>query len=384
MEHRDNISYAFTVIVVLAIMLVVDLSIGLLLLQNPRMIELPLLLITLVYALDIAFLYSTGIRRGVCTVVSMALTLYMLLTITPRVPSLECYLLLTSLVLKSCSLSLLTIGRFTSSIASLRLTLKVGRKRIGLLVLKIARVVEYLSETPQFFFIVPFMILLVVAALFLSWGNEQYANSLAVYAYYQLVLGVIAAIATTITRQLPALPASTKPRVPKAEKESYIIPYLPTPYPIIDRIVDLANPRAGEVFCDFGSGDGRILVAMASRGCYSIGIEIDRKLVKKSLKNARKLHQNIDIILGDMFYNPLRRVDIVYTFLDEKAMRLLRRDLEEMIERGTRLVSLTYRIPERKPTLVLNAYDESVLEPIRTLVGDLIEKLREYKIYIYM
>ena len=65
-------------------------------------------------------------------------------------------------------------------------------------------------------------------------------------------------------------------------------------------------------------------------------------------------------------------------------MKLLRKDLEEMIEKGTRVVSLTYRIPERKPTLILNAYDESVLEPIRTLVGDLIEKLREYKIYIYM
>jgi len=168
------------------------------------------------------------------------------------------------------------------------------------------------------------------------------------------------------------------------ERETYIVPYSPTPPTLIDRVVEVADPKPYEVFCDFGSGDGRILVAMAGRGCYSIGIEIDRKLVKKSLKNTRKLHQNIDIIWGDMFYNPLRRVDIVYTFLDEKAMRLLRKDLEEMIEKGTRVVSLTYRIPEMKPTLILNAYDESLLEPIRTLVGDLIEKLREYKIYVYM
>ena len=135
---------------------------------------------------------------------------------------------------------------------------------------------------------------------------------------------------------------------------------------------------------DSGSGDGRILVAMASRGCYSIGIEIDRKLIKKSLKKIRKLNHNIDIIWGDMFYHPLRRVDIVYTFLDEKAMKLLRQDLEEMIGKGTKVVSLTYRIPGRKPALVLNAYDESILDPVRTLVGNLIDKLREYKIYVYM
>ena len=263
MKYRSTISSTSLIIVVLAIVLMIDFSIGLLLLQHPRIVEIPLLLATLIYALDIAFIYSTGLRRVLYTTTSMALTLYILLDITPQVPSLEYCLLLTSLILKLYSLSLVTVESYTRSIASLRLTLRVGRKRIKLLVLKTARVMEYLSETPQFFFIIPFMILLTVAAIFLSWGREQYANSLATYAYYQLVFGVIAAIATTITRRPPALPAPIKPRVPIVEEESYIIPYLPTPYPIIDRIVDLADPRAGEVFCDFGSGDGRILIAVA-------------------------------------------------------------------------------------------------------------------------
>ena len=383
MKYRSTISSTSLIIVVLAIVLMIDFSIGLLLLQHPRIVEIPLLLATLIYALDIAFIYSTGLRRVLYTTTSMALTLYILLDITPQVPSLEYCLPLTSLVLKLCSLSLVTVESYTSSIASLGLTLKVGRKMIKLSVLKTAGIVRYLSETPQFFFIIPFMVLLAVAVLFLSWGSERYASSLATYACYQLVFGVIAAIATTITRRPPALPAPTKPRVPIAEEESYIIPYLPTPHPIIDRIVDLADPRTGEIFCDFGSGDGRILVAMASKGCYSIGIEIDRKLIKRSLKNTRKFNHNIDIIWGDMFRNPIRRVDIIYTFLDEKAMSMLKPYLKNLMRTGTRVVSLTYEIPDVKPTHVFDAYEDIQLALLSTLASELTDKLREYKIYVY-
>lgn len=40
------------------------------------------------------------------------------------------------------------------------------------------------------------MILLSAAAAYLSLGNESYANDVAVYAYYMLVLGVILQIAS--------------------------------------------------------------------------------------------------------------------------------------------------------------------------------------------
>ena len=39
-------------------------------------------------------------------------------------------------------------------------------------------------------FVIVFMFLLVSAAFFLAYGNENFANELAVYAYYFLVIGV--------------------------------------------------------------------------------------------------------------------------------------------------------------------------------------------------
>ncbi|MGQ9597769.1 MAG: hypothetical protein ACUVUS_10490, partial [Thermoproteota archaeon] len=55
----------------------------------------------------------------------------------------------------------------------------------------IGRVKSYLEENWGAPFIVVFMMLLMVAALFLASGLEGLANEVAVYAYYSLVIGVV-------------------------------------------------------------------------------------------------------------------------------------------------------------------------------------------------
>ena len=53
------------------------------------------------------------------------------------------------------------------------------------------RLKSYLKENWGAPFIIGFMILLILAAAYLSVGNEAFADELAVYAYYSLVIGVI-------------------------------------------------------------------------------------------------------------------------------------------------------------------------------------------------
>ena len=159
--------------------------------------------------------------------------------------------------------------------------------------------------------------------------------------------------------------------------------FLPTPALLMDRIMDLANLRKNEIFCDLGSGDGRMLVAAASRGAYAVGIEIDKGLIKKAKEAVWNHRENIDLILGDILYNPLIHVDVVYTFLDENTMRSLRRYFREILKKGARIISLTYKIPGLKPTTILSAYDERQLSLLRPLLGDIVEQLKVYRIYIY-
>jgi hypothetical protein len=60
------------------------------------------------------------------------------------------------------------------------------------------RTKNYFKENWGAPFIIAFMILLIIAAIYLSIGNEAYANEIAIYAYYALVIGVLLQLASYI------------------------------------------------------------------------------------------------------------------------------------------------------------------------------------------
>ena len=48
-----------------------------------------------------------------------------------------------------------------------------------------------------------------------------------------------------------------------AAQEGKIVPYVPTPQEIVDRMLEMAQVKKGDVVYDLGSGDGRIVVTAA-------------------------------------------------------------------------------------------------------------------------
>ena len=64
--------------------------------------------------------------------------------------------------------------------------------------MKIRIPIGYFKENWGAPFIIAFMILLIIAAGYLSAGNESFANELAIYAYYSLVVGVLLQLASFI------------------------------------------------------------------------------------------------------------------------------------------------------------------------------------------
>jgi len=43
------------------------------------------------------------------------------------------------------------------------------------------------------------------------------------------------------------------------------VPFIPSPVDVVEVMLELARPRAGELLIDLGSGDGRILIEVAKR-----------------------------------------------------------------------------------------------------------------------
>src|SRR5271165_3015041 len=60
-----------------------------------------------------------------------------------------------------------------------------------------------------------------------------------------------------------------------------LAPYVVSPQNIVDRMLEMADLKAGEMLYDLGSGDGRILITAVQRfHAKAVGVEISDSLVK--------------------------------------------------------------------------------------------------------
>ncbi|HXK26815.1 MAG TPA: class I SAM-dependent methyltransferase, partial [Candidatus Binatia bacterium] len=57
------------------------------------------------------------------------------------------------------------------------------------------------------------------------------------------------------------------------------VPFVATTPEVIDRMLELARVKPGDIVYDLGSGDGAIIIRAAKKyGVRGVGIEIDREL----------------------------------------------------------------------------------------------------------
>lgn len=106
-----------------------------------------------------------------------------------------------------------------------------------------------------------------------------------------------------------------------------VIPYDPTPYALLEKIVNYLKLGQNDVFIDFGCGKGRVVFFIAMQNLKKvIGIELDKDLADTANKNLNNLRINntpIEIINADVstfkikegtvffMYNPFGRRTIV-------------------------------------------------------------------------
>ena len=71
-------------------------------------------------------------------------------------------------------------------------------------------------------------------------------------------------------------------------QEGKIVPYVPTPQDVVERMLELAKVKKGDVVYDLGSGDGRIVVTaaknMASKPSVSKSIRNESRSLRKILR----------------------------------------------------------------------------------------------------
>lgn len=138
-----------------------------------------------------------------------------------------------------------------------------------------------------------------------------------------------------------ALSAQQQP-VPQPWQPGKDVVWVPSPVPVVEKMLDLARVTPGDYVIDLGSGDGRTVIAAAARGARAVGIEYDGPLVELSRRRAAEAHAaNATFVQGDLFDADLTPATVVTMFLLTEINLKLRPRLLELTP-GTRVVSNTF------------------------------------------
>jgi ubiquinone/menaquinone biosynthesis C-methylase UbiE len=131
-----------------------------------------------------------------------------------------------------------------------------------------------------------------------------------------------------------------------------LAPKVGSPEHAVDKMLEVANLKPGEVIYDLGCGDGRILIAAASKyKAKGVGIEISDHLARTAAEQVKKagLQGQVKIIHGDFMKTDLSDANVVTLYLATAANDMLRPNLERYLKPATRVVSYDYPIPGWKP-----------------------------------
>lgn len=127
--------------------------------------------------------------------------------------------------------------------------------------------------------------------------------------------------------------------------------YVPTPQPVVDEMLRIANVGAGDVLYDLGSGDGRIPITAAQRwGTRGVGIDIDPDRIAEANAGARQagVTDKVRFIEGDMFDADLSDATVVTLYLLPRLNLRLRPTLLAL-KPGTRIVTHNYHMGDWEP-----------------------------------
>lgn len=130
-----------------------------------------------------------------------------------------------------------------------------------------------------------------------------------------------------------------------------IVPFVPSPQAVVDRMIEIGGVKPGDLVYDLGSGDGRIVIAAAQTGAQAIGFEIDGDLIKESRANIQKagVQARAEIRDQDLLTVDFSAATVVTMYLLPDVNLKLRPNLLAQLKPGSRVVSHAFDMGDWPP-----------------------------------
>jgi 2-polyprenyl-3-methyl-5-hydroxy-6-metoxy-1,4-benzoquinol methylase len=150
-------------------------------------------------------------------------------------------------------------------------------------------------------------------------------------------------------------PTTTAPVATPVQQRQPDVPYVPTPQPVVDAMLQMAQVKSNDILYDLGSGDGRIPITAAQKfKTRSVGIDINPQRIQEANANAQKagVTDRVEFRQQDLFETDLRNATVVTLYLLPDINLKLRPKLLKELKPGTRIVSHAFDMGDWKPQRV--------------------------------
>lgn len=125
-------------------------------------------------------------------------------------------------------------------------------------------------------------------------------------------------------------------------------PLLPSKKVVIKTITAFLEPRGGTRIADLGSGDGRVVIALAKNGASVDGFEFNPLLAWWSRRKIRKngLEARVRILQRNFWNADLSPYDAVTVFGAPHVMARLAKKLRNELKPGAKVCSNAFALPD--------------------------------------
>ena len=157
----------------------------------------------------------------------------------------------------------------------------------------------------------------------------------------------LAAAVLLVASSAHAQATQTKPFEPTVGQAGKDVVWVPTPQPLVERMLDMAKVTPQDFLMDLGSGDGRTVITAAKRGLRAQGVEYNPDMVALSQRNAKEagVSDKATFVKADLFETDFSKAQVVTMFLLPSINLRLRPKILEM-KPGTRIVSNTFTMDD--------------------------------------
>ena len=130
------------------------------------------------------------------------------------------------------------------------------------------------------------------------------------------------------------------------------IPFVPTPIEVVDKMLELAEVKKGDVVYDLGSGDGRIVIRAAKKyGVRAVGIEMDSLLLAKAHKDAKSagVSRLVQFRAEDALKADISQATVITLYMLPWFNEAMKPSFQKYLKPGARIVAHDFGIDGWEP-----------------------------------